>query len=80
MMEIGSEEEQLSGLRLPPGSLLLSFKFLKYLCSKQTKTHGEEKREFNLKVHVEANQAPLPGGMGRILDLFESITRSGAEP
>lgn len=51
-------------------------KFSVTMTSKQeTKTTGEVKKQYNLGVHVEASQGPMPAGTQRILDLFEDIIR-----
>jgi len=40
-----------------------------------TKTSATVKRDFSLAVHVDGGSAEMPGGMSRILSLFETIIR-----
>jgi len=46
----------------------------------QTKSTSKVTKEYSLQISVQASQAALPGGMERLLDLFESIVRQDADP
>jgi len=46
-----------------------------YSSQSNSKYTGEVKREYSLAVHVEANQAGMPKGTERILDILESVIR-----
>ena len=45
-----------------------------------TKTSTKVTRDYSLNVQVHGSQAAMPGGMTRMLDLFEAIITQDAEP
>jgi len=46
----------------------------------QTKTASSATvtKSYSLNIHVQGSQAPVPAGMQRVFDLFDTIIRSGA--
>jgi hypothetical protein len=41
-----------------------------------TKSSAQVKRDYSMQIHVECTQAEMPGGMERVLQLFETIIQT----